>query len=97
MESYNKANERDPQLWELARKRASFKGHLGTYIVVNTFLWILWYFTGRNHSYDGVPWPIWPTLGWGIGITMHYIGAYVFPKSGSVESEYEKLKQEQLK
>jgi hypothetical protein len=97
MEPYNAPQERDPELWELARKRASFQGHLRAYVVVNTFFWILWYFNGRNYSNDGVPWPIWPALGWGIGITMHYFRAYVYPKSGSVEREYEKLKQQQTK
>lgn len=94
MESYNTPPDRDPQLWELAKRRASFKSHLATYFAVNTFLWILWYFTNRHNTHDGIPWPIWPTIGWGIGLAMHYIGAYILPNSGSVEKEYEKLKRQ---
>ena len=30
--------QKDPRLWELARKRAGFKSHLGTYLVIITFL-----------------------------------------------------------
>ncbi len=84
--------ERDPVLWEIAQKRASFKWNLASYIIVNTFLWLLWYFTGNRYGHEShVPWPVWPTLGWGIGIVFHYLGAYVFPKQTSAETEYEKL------
>ena len=85
---------KDPQLWELAQKRASFKSHLAVYIVVNLFLWLLWYFTGAEIHENDLPWPIWPTLGWGIGVAFHYIGAYVTAKNNLVEKEYEKLMQE---
>ena len=83
---------KDPVMWEIAKRRASFKSHLGVYIVVNCFLWAIWFFT----SNDGVPnskypWPIWSTLGWGIGLLFHFLGAYVHPKENSAEKEYEKL------
>jgi hypothetical protein len=87
--------EKDKQLWEIAQKRASFKSHLITYVLVNTFLWILWAINGAKFYSGGIPWPVWPTLGWGIGIVSHYLGAYVYPKSNSVEREYEKLKEQQ--
>jgi hypothetical protein len=47
----------------------SFREHFGTYAVVITFLWILWAITGA-----GYPWPIWPMLGWGVGIALHWVG-----------------------
>lgn len=89
-------NVKDPELWELAQKRASFKSHLTVYIVMNIFFWLLWYFTGQKYS-EGtrLPWPVWPNLFWGIGLIFHYLGAYVFPKSNSVEREYQKLKNKQ--
>lgn len=87
---------RDPHLWQLAQKRASFKRHLVTYIVINLFLWMLWYFTKRSYDYSSqygfFPWPLWPTLGWGIGLLFHFIGAYISTGHNSVEREYEKLK-----
>jgi hypothetical protein len=46
-----------------------FREHFGTYAVVITFLWILWALTGA-----GYPWPIWPMLGWGLGIALHWVG-----------------------
>ena len=82
---------RDPEIWEVAKRRASFKSHLLVYIVINVFLWAIWYFTSGDYYNRGIPWPAWTTAGWGIGLTFHYLGAYVFPRSNNVEREYEKL------
>lgn len=83
---------KDPHLWEIAKRRASFKGHLGAYIIVNAFLWAIWFFTDDNDMRPGkYPWPVWSTLGWGIGLLFHFLGAYVYPKENSAEREYEKL------
>ncbi len=91
---------KDPALWEIAQKRASFKRHLVTYLIINAFLWALWYFTGRHSAIEvdgedlaaiNFPWPLWTTLGWGIGLAFHFSGAYVSPRALSVEKEYEKL------
>jgi 2TM domain len=94
---------KDAALWEVAQKRASFKNHAISYVIVNAFLWALWLFTGNQSNgiqleqwqYNHYPWPIWTTLGWGIGLAFHFAGAYVFPKANSVESEYQKLKNQQ--
>jgi hypothetical protein len=83
--------ERDPELWEIAKRRASFKYHLGTYVAVISFLWIIWYLTGSDYYHSHYPWPVWPSFGWGIGLTFHFLGAYVSQKDNSVEREYEKL------
>ena len=89
----NQQNQKDPQLWELAKKRASFKTHLSTYFVMNAFFWAVWYLTGRNNYGNGSwPWPVWSMLGWGIGLAFHYVRAYVAPKENLAEKEYEKLK-----
>ncbi|MDP4149193.1 MAG: 2TM domain-containing protein [Bacteroidota bacterium] len=80
-------DERDTELWKEAKARAGFKTHLILYLAVNLSLWTIWFLTGRTGSY---PWPIWPTVGWGIGIISNYLGVY---KLGSTaEKEYEKLK-----
>jgi len=72
---------KDPELWKIAQKRASFKSHLTVYIIMNIFFWLLWYFSDNtNAGNDRVPWPVWPMLGWGIGVVFHYLGAYVYPK-----------------
>src|SRR5690242_6571883 len=95
MQDYTSPGDRDPKLWEIARKRASFKSNLITYCIVIGFLWVIWYITyGKNHR-DGWPWPIWPTLGWGIGILFHFFSSYVYPDVNSAEREYEILKRKQ--
>jgi len=94
---------KDPELWEIAQKRAGFKKHVTTYIIINAFLWALWYFTGNQSgnldiskwTSGNLPWPLWSTLGWGIGLAFHFAGAYLFHGSNSVDREYEKLKSRQ--
>lgn len=86
--------QRDPQLWEVAQRRVSFKYHLATYLIINAFLWGVWLFGNNGQSTGNYPWPIWPTAGWGIGLFFHFLGAYIFPKENSVEREYQKLLRE---
>ena len=103
MSDYQPAPEgKDPELWEIAQKRAGFKSHALTYLIINAFLWAIWYFTSRDDHFDmgriswgHFPWPLWSTLGWGVGLAFHFAGAYIFPKANSVEREYEKLKNQQ--
>ena len=90
---------KDPALWEMAQKRAGFKRHALTYLIVNIFLWIIWYMSAIRHQIDfnqyglyHFPWPLWTTLGWGTGLAFHFAGTFVFPRSNAVEREYEKLK-----
>jgi hypothetical protein len=86
--------ERDKQLWKIAKERASFKKHAGSYFITNAFFWALWFFTDMGEEHDGWPWPVWPMLGWGIGLAFHYFEAYHADRISSTEKEYEKLKRE---
>ncbi len=87
--------ERDEQLWRIARKRANFRRSFFVYVVINAFLWGVWWFTiGRNSGVRGYPWPIWVMLGWGIGIAFQYFDAYHGSKQDLEQQEYEKLKKE---
>ena len=45
------------------RKKRDFHAHLFIYTVVNAAAWVAWAFT-----LHGYPWPIWLTVGWGIGV-----------------------------
>ncbi len=84
---------RDERLWRIASKRASFRKSLYSYIIVNAFLWAIWWFvSGRYHGFRGIPWPIWVMLGWGLGIAFQYFEAYNGNKQDLAEQEYEKLK-----
>ena len=90
---------KDPVLWEIAQKRAGFKSHAISYLIVISFLWAIWYFTGGGFTgvvrWNHYPWPIWPTLGWGLGLAFHFAGAFVFPHFNSVERAYQRLKNNQ--
>ncbi len=63
----------DQALRDLAFKRVKdrrdFQGHVVAYVVVNLFLWGVWAMTSGLGSY---PWPVWVTLGWGIGVVMNW-------------------------
>lgn len=82
---------KDPLLWQTAHRRVSFKKHLVSYVIVNLFLWLVWFFTGPQIEEPGLPWPIWSGIGWGIGLAFHYFNAYVANPYNSVEREYDKL------
>ena len=92
---------KDPELWEIARKRVGFIKHAVAYLIVNIFLWALWYFTSNDYGVGSneyniikggnYPWPIWTTLGWGIGLAFNFASAYIFPRVNTTENEYQKL------
>lgn len=83
--------EKDLELWRIAKKRVSFKRHLGTYLIINGMFWLLWGLADGS-SRESFPWPVWPMLGWGIGLAFSYLNAYVYTKGDAVEREYDKLK-----
>jgi hypothetical protein len=48
------------------RDTAGFAAHLRVYLAVISLLVAIWALTGMGH-----PWPVWPALGWGIGLAAH--------------------------
>ena len=89
--------QKDEQLWQLAKKRASFKQNLYSYLIVNVLIWIVWWLTvGRHGRGRDWPWPLWVSLIWGIGVLLDYLHAYQGgDKKTLAEEEYEKLKRKQ--
>lgn len=67
--------EIDEQLWQQAKARVDFKTHLTSYVIINAILWLIWLFSGGGHSH---PWPIWPTMVWGIGLLFNYLTVYKY-------------------
>ena len=55
---------------ERARRRVQdrrdFSTHLVAFVVVNSFLVLLWAITGAGYF-----WPVWVMVPWGIGIVLH--------------------------
>ena len=80
---------RNEMLWKMAKKRAGFKWSFLMYVLVNTMLVCIWYFSSGFDSYF---WPVWPMLGWGLGIAIQYFEAYHGQNFFSVQNEYDKLK-----
>jgi len=51
---------------ERLEAKREFWTHLITYLVVNTFLVVVWAVTTGGYF-----WPVWPIAGWGVGLAVH--------------------------
>ncbi|ADB38845.1 hypothetical protein Slin_2831 [Spirosoma linguale DSM 74] len=97
METAQNTPQRDPYLWKQAKARVGFRMHLRAYLVINTGLWLMWAFssfiinTATAHSGTLFPWPIFPMLGWGIGLATHYFTIFRTNERDMIEQEYQKL------
>jgi len=57
------------------KKRRDFHTHVVVYIVVNGFLWALWAVFSITSGWT-FPWPVFPLLGWGIGLALNAWDVY---------------------
>lgn len=53
--------------------REGFTVHLLIFLAVNGLLWAIWALNGANLA---AAWPIWATVGWGIGLIAHWWTVY---------------------
>ncbi|MBC3783944.1 2TM domain-containing protein [Spirosoma utsteinense] len=89
--------QRDPHLWKQAKARVGFRMHLRSYLIINAGLWLIWAFStfasDASFNTQHFPWPLFPMLGWGIGLAMHYVSVYNFfgNERNMAEQEYQKL------
>ena len=90
MNNTNINEPKDELLWQIAKERVGFKMSVLSYVFVNLFLIGVWYF-GSKENLDYF-WPIWPILGWGLGLVFQYLKAYQGNRINDVENEYQKLK-----
>ena len=58
------------------KKRRDFLGHLLVYVLVNTFLVVIWAVVDVH----GFFWPVFPIVGWGIGVVMNAWDVYWRPR-----------------
>ena len=65
---------RDQALIRL-KKRRDFKAHAFVYVIVNAVVWGIWTVIGLS-SHSWWPWPVFVTLGWGIGLVMNAWDVY---------------------
>ena len=61
---------RDEALARL-RKKSDFRTHILAYVLINAFLVAIWAVTGH-----GFFWPVFPLLGWGIGVAFNAWDVY---------------------
>ena len=71
------------------RKKRDFTSHLVTYVAVNGLLIVIWATVGG----DGFFWPVFPLLGWGIGVLLHGWDVYRGePTEEAIRREMERLR-----
>jgi hypothetical protein len=70
------------------RKKRDLQAHVIAYVLVNLFLNGIWLLTGA-----GFYWPMFPLLGWGIGVAFHIWDVYSpeTPSEERVEREMRRL------
>jgi hypothetical protein len=91
LNNMNNEQQRDHELWQMAKARVAFRWTLVCYFFANAMLVAVWYFYSRGNHF----WPIWPILGWGMALSFQYYHAYHGNEYISTRKEYEKLKGEQ--
>ncbi len=60
------------QAFQRVKKRRDFWPHLLVYTLVNGFFVVIWVMTNPG----GFFWPVFPIVGWGIGLAMHAWDAF---------------------
>ncbi len=61
---------------ERLKAKRAFTASLAAYVIINVFLWILWALTKGEGGGGVPPWPIWVTVGWGIGLAFQAWNAF---------------------
>jgi hypothetical protein len=72
----NEQERREAAITRLKARR-DFWNHALVYVLVNGLLVAVWAITNSG----GYFWPIWPLLGWGIGLAMHALDTFRKPIS----------------
>jgi len=84
------------QLRQLAisqlRKKRGLQAHVLAYVMVNLFLNAIWLLVMPGGFY----WPVFPLLGWGIGLAFHIWDVYgpTQPTQEQIEREMRRLSQQ---
>ena len=58
------------------KKRRDFHTHAFAYVMINVLIWGVWAIIGAT-SGSWFPWPLWVTLGWGIGLAFNAWDVYL--------------------
>ncbi|WP_238154431.1 2TM domain-containing protein [Ornithinimicrobium sufpigmenti] len=79
---------------ESLEAKAEFRGHLTIYLLVMALLVGIWAFTT---GFSGFFWPIFPMMGWGLGVAIHGVslGWDKDPTEEEINAEIERLRRRQ--
>lgn len=88
----------DEEIVKIAKARVAFKMHALVYVIVNVLFVAIWWLTSSTKTPgfvdgDDYFWPVWPMLGWGIGLVFHGVGAYGASRSWE-DREIERLREQ---
>ncbi len=71
------------ELERLAHKRAAAKlvwyVHAVVYVIVNLFIFAI-----SSYGFGSRPWSVYPLLGWGLGLALHGISAFMLGAGGEM-------------
>lgn len=73
--SADQSDLRHQAMAQLKRKR-EFRAAIAAYLIVNAFLWIIWLLSDERGDANGIPWPLWVTVFWGLGMVMSAWNVY---------------------
>jgi len=79
---------------KIAEKKKGLYIHILVYLFVNILLYAIWLTTAGLGTF---PWPIFVTIGWGIGVVAHIFVTFGkgIDNSKMVEKEYQRLKEKE--
>ena len=78
------ANTPEARAHKRAKSYTSLMWHIGAFVVINGFFWILDLITGAS----GVQWAYWITIFWGVALAFHVV-AYLVGDSGIEQRKYQ--------
>jgi 2TM domain len=58
------------------KKRRDLHTHAFVYLTINVIVWCVWLIIGAS-SHSWFPWPLFMTLGWGVGLMFNAWDVYV--------------------
>jgi hypothetical protein len=78
------------------RQKEEFRRHVLIYVLVNLMLVAIWAITWLT-SGQWFPWPLFPILGWGVGLAIHGWNTYARrpPTEDDVQREIQRLQDRQ--
>jgi len=83
-------NEKFERARKIAQRKVGFIRHAVTYLIVMAALALI-----NNLTWGGYQWWLWAALGWGIGVTSHFLSAFLY-QSGSLVDRVAKRELEKM-